>query len=163
VKKRIEFPLFELTAISILLSVLLIFALPKFVDVGREARIKTLNAVAQNLDAVNRLMYSRAVIKNVQNVPLQHSAVLGGEDADVYLVYGELRAEQNDLSNIGISPLISFEKTNQSEEIRLYLKNYQNEGCYINYHQASLVDDVNTPTVSPAIKKAHYDIQHVDC
>ena len=139
-KKRIEFPLFELTVIGILLFVLLIFALPKFMDIGREARIKTLYTVAQNLDAVNRLMYSRAVIKHVQNIALQHSSTLGGEE--VYLVYGELRAQQSDLINVAISPLIYFEKTDQSGEIRFYLKNYKNEGCYTRYHSRCKVQQV---------------------
>ncbi|WP_413700841.1 hypothetical protein ACLKMH_03235 [Psychromonas sp. KJ10-10] len=91
-KKRIEFPLFEMTVIGILVFVLLIFALPKYMDVGREARIKTLNAVALNIDSVNRLMYSRATIKNLQHIPLQHSDVLAGDEVSINLVYGEIVA-----------------------------------------------------------------------
>lgn len=160
-KKRIEFPLFEMTVIGILLFVLLTFALPKFVDVGREARIKTLNAVAMNIDSVNRLMYSRAIIKNLQHIALQHSDVLGGDQANVNLAYGEIAAEQSDLINVVSSTLITFEKTQQPGEIRLYLKNHRNEGCYINYQQARTLQDSNTST--PMIKKASYYIQTDDC
>jgi MSHA pilin protein MshA len=163
VKKRIEFPLFELVVIGILLFVVLIVALPKFIDVSREARIKTLNAVVQNLEAVNRLMYSRAVIKNVQNVALQHSDVLGGEVINVYLVYGELRAEPVDLMNVTISPLIILEKTKQPGEVRFYLKNYQKEGCYIDYQQAYLINNLRPDSVSPIINRAQYHVNSINC
>jgi Tfp pilus assembly protein FimT len=160
VKKRIEFPLFELIVVIILLFVLAIFALPKFLDVGSEARIKTLNAVALNLSIVNRLLYSRAVIKNVHNVALQNSVILGGQDAHFFLVYGELRAQQIDLEKVLNSSLIKFSQTAKPGEIRFYLENYKNDACYIRYQQAS----INTNSDAKAsIKRASYRIKSSEC
>jgi Tfp pilus assembly protein FimT len=160
VKKRIEFPLFELIVVIILLFVLAVFALPKFWDVGREARIKTLNAVALNLGTVNRLLYSRAVIKNVQNMALQSTDVLGGEETGVYLVYGELRAQPSDLKKYVTSPLITFSQMTKSGEVRFFLENYKNDACYISYREASLITDSD---YKPSIKRAYYRIKSTGC
>ena len=135
-KKRIEFPLLELTLIIMLLSMVAFVALPKWMDVGSEARIKMLNATALNISSINRLLYSRALIKNVHNSALQSSDILGEKDAGVYLVYGELRAQKIDFKKYINSALIAYAKTDKPGELRLYLENYRNEACYINYQQA---------------------------
>lgn len=135
-KKRIEFPLVEVLVILILLFVLAIFALPKFMDVGTEARIKTLNMTALSLGSINRLLYSRAVIKGVQNNELQSTDILGEKDAGAYLVYGELRAQVEDLKRFADSGLIEYVPSKQPGKVRLYLDRYKNNGCYIDYQQA---------------------------
>ena len=159
-KKRIEFPLFELLSLIILLFVLAIFALPKFMDVGSEARIKTLNATALNLDSVNRLLYSRAVINNVQHNALQATDVLGEKDAGAHLVYGELRASIMDIRLFITSPLLGYASGVQKGKVRLYLENYRNERCYIEYYQASAE---NSSSVQIKIKRAYTRIQSSGC
>ncbi|WP_022941491.1 hypothetical protein [Psychromonas hadalis] len=159
-KKRIEFPLLELILIIILLFTLAIFALPKVMDVGSEARIKTLNATALNLGSVNRLLYSRAVIKNVQNNVLQSTNILGKKEAGAYLVYGELRAQQNDLQLFLESTLFEYSEAKPQGRIHLYLGSYKNEACYINYQQARKIiteDGLNH------IQRARYRIKSTGC
>lgn len=159
-RKRIEFPLFELLVIIILMLVLVVFALPKFLDVGREVRINTLNTIALNLSSVNRLLYSRAVIKNIQEVALQSTDILGGQDKGVYLVYGELRAQQSDLQHYINSPLIKYSQNHQPGEIRLYLQNYKSEACYISYYEANLTSIHDSSAV---VNGAYYRIKSAGC
>lgn len=159
-KKRIQFPLVELMLLIILLFILAIFALPKFLDVGSEARIKTLNATVLSLSSVNRMLYSRAVIKNVQNVALQSTDLLGEKDAGAYLVFGELRAQQSDLEQFINSGMIEYVKSNKQGQIRLYLGRYKNESCYIRYQQAdkTVADDGQI-----LVRKARYKIKNTGC
>ncbi|PKG39196.1 hypothetical protein [Psychromonas sp. Urea-02u-13] len=159
-RKRIEFPLFELMTIIILLFLLVLVALPKFMDIGSEARIKALNAIALNLGSVNRLLYSRAVIKNVQQNTLQSTDILGGEDVGAYLVYGELRAQKEDLKQYIGNNLIDYELEKKENNIRIYFINYKNERCYIDYNQAH---QVTSPDGEKVIKKAHSRIKSTGC
>ncbi|PKF60765.1 hypothetical protein CW745_12885 [Psychromonas sp. psych-6C06] len=159
-KKRIEFPLFELIVIIILLFILAVFALPKFVGVGVEARIKTLNATALNLDAVNRILYSRAVIKGLQDEPLLKTEVLGEKDAGGYLVYGELRAQEEDLKRFLEVGLYHFSVSQSPGVLRLYLDPFKNDGCYLDYIQATKLVSVSGEA---KIQKAFYRIQSTGC
>jgi Tfp pilus assembly protein FimT len=160
VRKRIEFPLFELMIVIILLFILAFVGLPKFMDVGSEARIKALNAIALNLSSVNRLLYSRAVIKNVQQNALQSTDILGGEDVGAYLVYGELRARQDDLKQYIGNNLIDYELEKKENNIRVYFINYKNERCYIDYSQAHQVTSADGEKL---IKKARSRIKSTGC
>jgi len=160
VKKRIEFPLLELLLLIILLFVLAVFAIPKLLDVGSEARIKALNAVALNISSVNRMLYSRAVIKSVQNTPLQGTDVLGEKEAGAHLVYGELRAQQEDLEQYIGNVLFSYETTGKAGEVRLFFDNYKSEACYIVYQQASLIAN---PVGQDSIQKAFSRIKSIGC
>ena len=159
-KKRIEFPLVEFLLLLILLFVLAIFALPKFLDVGSEARIQALNATALNIGSVNRLLYSRAVINNVQNSALQSTDVLGANEAGAHLVYGELRAQQADLEQYINNILIAYEQPGTAGELRLFFDNYKSEACYITYYQASLETDL---VGKSSIKKAFYRVKSTGC
>lgn len=159
-KKRIEFPLIELILIIILLFILAIFSLPKFVDVGSEAHIKTLNSIALNLASVNRLLYSRAVIKNVHHNALQSTDVLGEKDAGAYLVYGELRAQKSDLKLFINSPLITYVKSKEQGKIHLYVNSDKDERCYITYQQAMKVTSIDGLV---SIQKAGYIIKSTGC
>ena len=160
VRKRIEFPLFELILIIILLFVLVFFGVPKFMDVGSEARIKTLNAIALNISSVNRLLYSRSVIKNVQHNNLQSTDILGKEDAGAYLVYGELRAQEEDLKQFIDNGLMTYVQGNNLHHIRLYLNNYNNERCYIDYYQAH---HINALQGQGSLKRAYSRIKSTGC
>jgi Tfp pilus assembly protein FimT len=160
VKKRIQFPLFEVMMIVIMFSIMAILALPKFVDVGIEARIKTLNGVALNISSVNRLLYSRALIKGVQNKPLQATDILGEKDAGAYLVYGELRAQEDDLKLFLDNDVIQYSQTNKQGEIRLFLDSFENDKCYLDYYQAK---EKLMPNGQTAIVKASYKIKRSGC
>lgn len=159
-KKRIQFPLFELMLILILLFVLAIFALPKFVDVGVEARISSLNTMAKNLNAINGLLYNRAMINGVQNNALQSTDVLGGNDVGAYLVFGELRAQETDLKRYLDSEYVVYDKGDSDGGIRLYLDSYKDSGCFLYYHQAILKE---AGTAQAVIQKATYKVRSVGC
>lgn len=159
-KKRIEFPLFELILLIIVLLTLIIFALPKWTDIGTEARIKALNATALNIGSANRLLYSRSVIKNTNKNALQDSNILGEEEAGAYLVYGELRANESDLGLFLDGDFIDYEGTKNEGEIRLYLGGYKNNRCHIIYYQAQQITDVDGQT---SIKKAHSRVKSTGC
>ena len=153
-KKRIEFPLFEAMMIIILLSVMAIIALPKFVDVGIEMRIKALNGVALNISSVNRLLYSRALIKGVQGNALQATEILGEKDADAYLVYGEIRATEEDLALFLENDSIEYSKTKRKGVIRLFLDRFKSDKCYVEYQQAKqkMMSDGKTKIIGATYK-----------
>jgi len=155
VKKRIEFPLFELMLIIILLSVLIMFAFPKYESIGREARIRALKATVLNLEVVNRLLYSRAMIKGVHQNALQTTLVLGESDPNAYLVYGELRATGADLKRFLESDLIVYGQVDTENNIRLYLDRFKNNACYVNYQQA---DQKKSASGQVFIQKATYQV-----
>ena len=159
-KKRIEFPLAEMMLIVILLSILAFFALPKFVDVGIEACIKSLNATVLSLSSVNRMLYSRAVIKGVQNNALQSTDSLGEKDAGAYLVYGELRAKESDLKRFLEGDLVEYAATNESGVMRLYLDSFKNDACYLEYQQAT---QKVMPDGQVMIQKALYRVKSTGC
>lgn len=159
-KKRIEFPLVEMMLIIILLSILAFFALPKFVDVGIEARIKSLNATVLSISSLNRMLYSRAVIHGVQDNALQSTDALGEKDAGAYLVYGELRAQEKDLKHFLESDLVEYVATNEEGVIRLYLDSFKNDACYLEYHQAT---QKMMPDGQGAIQKARYRVKSTGC
>lgn len=159
-KKRIEFPLLELTLIIILFSMLALVAIPKWMDIGTEARIQTLNTVAVNLSSVNRMLYGLSVIKSVQNNALQSTDTLGKDNTGAYLVYGELRAQADDLKLFMDNIFIDYSETNHPGEVRLYLNNYKNEACYINYQQA---DKVITANGQSSVQQARYRINSKGC
>jgi len=160
VKKRIEFPLLELMLIIILLSVLVIFSFPKFVQVGIEARIEALNTTVMNLQSVNRLLYSRALIKGFQNNSLQATEALGEKDAGAYLVYGELRANEADLKRFLESDFIEYATINKMGVIRLYLDSKKNDACYVDYQQAKQEKTLDGQMI---IQKASYEIKDTGC
>lgn len=159
-KKRIQFPLFELVLILIFLFILAVFAIPKFVEVGIETRIRALHSTALNLAAVNRLLYSRALIKGVHENALQDTDVLGSKDAGAFLVYGELRAEKSDLQRFLESDLIQYYKGDSLGGIRLYLDRHKSSGCYVYYHQAVQKKRADGQI---SIKKAIYRVRTVGC
>lgn len=146
-KKRIEFPMVELILVLILLSVLAVFALPKMMDIGTEARIKTLNATALNISAINRLLYSRALINGIEHHAQQSTDILGEKDTGVNLVYGELRATEHDLSQYIESTLFTYSSTNKSGEVRLYFIHYHHKSCYISYRQAQKKTTIDGQTL----------------
>jgi len=160
VKNRIEFPLFETVLIIILLSVLAIIAFPKFENIGVEARIGALNATVLNLNTLNRLLYSRSVIKGIQDNALQETDIFDTESAGAYLVYGELRAEKEDLKLFLESDLIVYGKGHHLGEVRLYLDSYKNSGCYVEYRQA---EKIILPDGQTSIQKATYKVKSSGC
>lgn len=176
-KKRIEFPLFELVLILILLSVLSIVAIPRFIGVGVEARVRALNATVLNLTLVNRLLYSRALIKGVEDNALQSTAIFADnrngdyfssaqsppppqDSIEAYLVYGELRAQEADLQRYLESDLLVYGKHNRPGVIRLYLDIYENNSCYVDYQQAVLKRLADGQHL---IQKATYKVKSSGC
>jgi len=158
-KKRIEFPLVELMLIIMLLSVLVIFSIPKFIEVGVEARIEALHTTVMNLRSVNRLLYSRASIKGVQDSALQETGTLSEKDAGAYLVYGELRAQKKDLQRFLESDFIEYVIIDRAGTIRLYLDGEKNNACYVDYQQAKQ----QVAGGRTIIQKATYEIKNIGC
>ncbi|MEI6898056.1 MAG: hypothetical protein V5786_11335 [Psychromonas sp.] len=159
-EKRIEFPLFELTVIIVLLLVLVVFSFPKFIEVGIEARIRALHATVLNLKAVNRLLYSRTLIAGREKSILQDAGFLDESDDGTYLVYGELRAQKNDVRHFLESDSLAYSKTKNTEILRLYLDQYKTPDCYIDYQQATgkvMLDG------KYAIQRASYTVKTTGC
>jgi len=159
VKKRIEFPLLELMLIIILLSVLVIVSFPKFIRIGIEARIEALNTTVMNLESVNRLLYSRALIKGLHENALQETKALGAKSAGAYLVYGELRAQEADLKRFLDSDFIEYSLIKAPDSIRLYLDSEKNDACYVDYQQAKQ----QVRNGKKIIQKATYKIKNIGC
>lgn len=160
VKKPTEYPLFEFVVILILLFVFAIFALPKFTDVGIEARIKALNATVLSISSVNRMLYSRALIKGVEENVLQTTDIFGDKEAGAYLIYGELRAQEEDLKRFLEGEFLEYEETSGQGVIRLYLDHFKNDACYVDYQQA--IQKI-MPNGQLGIQKATYRVKSTGC
>jgi hypothetical protein len=128
--------------------------------VGIEARIRALDATVLNLKAINRLLYSRSLIAGIHNNALQATGVLDKNDTGAYLVYGELRAQKNDLQQFLENDSIGYSKTNRSEVLRLYLNHYKTDDCYIDYQQAQKKIMLDGKF---AIQRARYTVKSVGC
>ena len=63
-KKQAGFTLIELVMVIVILGVLSAVALPKFVDLGKDARTAAIKAVEGSMRSANAIVYARAAVAN---------------------------------------------------------------------------------------------------
>ena len=63
-KKQAGFTLIELVMVIVILGVLSAVALPKFVDLGKDARTAAIKAVEGSMRSANAIVYAKAAVAN---------------------------------------------------------------------------------------------------
>lgn len=63
-KKQAGFTLIELVMVIVILGVLSAVALPKFVDLGKDARTAAIKAVEGSMRSANAIVYAKAAVGN---------------------------------------------------------------------------------------------------
>ncbi|SGZ04932.1 Type II secretory pathway, pseudopilin [Moritella viscosa] len=138
------FTLIELVIVIIILGILTATAIPKFIDISRDARISVLESIAGSMRSVSSSVHMKGIIQNTPDTgPDSLRAIqtnLGPVDS--WYKYPESKGEQG--VGLGIVELISLD----AEDIQVFSEDrsdpdcwfikvgYDESVCYVQYKEA---------------------------
>ena len=138
------FTLIELVIVIIILGILAATAIPKFIDISRDARISVLESIAGSMRSVSSSVHMKGIIQNTPDIgPDSLRAIQTHlEPVDSWYKYPESKGEQG--VGLGIVELISLD----AEDIQVFSEDrsdpdcwfikvgYDESVCYVQYKEA---------------------------
>lgn len=87
------FTLIELVVVIVILGILSVTAMPKYIDLSSDAYRASLESMAGAIKSANHMVYSKAIIHNVETLPEVDGIELSDEYAGSTLIYGHMQSD----------------------------------------------------------------------
>ncbi len=131
--KQRGFTLIELIVVIVILGVLAAVALPKFVDLQKDARLSVMSGVEGAMRAAASMVYAKALIDGVEGRANSTVTISTGTTVDTRYGY-----PQNDqiIGLLTLEPASDFDITVNVGRVR-YAKSASPTNCEVDYAQAA--------------------------
>jgi MSHA pilin protein MshA len=150
------FTLIELVVVIVILGILAAFAIPRFANIAKDARVSALNGMAGSLRSTSALVHGMALARNVTNATAASNAITL-EGTGIAIVEGYPAAAADGviaaLVNLDTATYTLVPATPAAGSITVRVVGASNPaGCSVFYTQPAAPGTAGTVTVSPTLQ-----------